>query len=50
MNLEEWLLLLISLLSLVVGVAILLGLLRAVFNFFFKTWFIWVALILYISL
>ena len=49
MSLEEWLLLSISLLSLLAGVAILLGLLSVVFKFFFKTWWIWLtALILFL--
>lgn len=40
MNLEEWLLLLVSLLSLIAGVAILLGLLGAIFNIFFRLWYL----------
>ena len=48
MSLEEWLLLSISLLSLLAGVAILLGLLGAIFKIFYKTWWIWVLLIIFL--
>ena len=49
MSLEEWLLLSISLLSLLAGVAILLGLVGVIFRFFFRTWYIWIALIVILA-
>ena len=45
MSLKEWLLLSISLLSLVAGVTILVGLLEAIIAFIARTWWVWLALI-----